>query len=429
MTLDRRRILQGMGAAGLLAGATAPTVGAAQTVRLRKPISTLSTSDPDVEAMRRAIPLMRQSGAWADQVALHADMRHRHHSSWRFMPWHRLQLVWFERHVARLSGKADFAIPYWDWDDDRIPDLFLYDETFYVPGREAQQYDTISDFLRRNGQVLTGRLTDDFPTFFGRPRGGNDPTDGALGRRYYSGSGEWGGHNLIHGFVGGDMGDLSRSPNDPLFWLHHANIDRIYALWRDRHYSVVPPKAWRNESLGGFIDPWGRTVSPVAAATTLDTTTFGYAYPQDPTPPIVFFAAAPPPPVKRRKSYSWRMQRMGPASAFIEISPALASATATQATGYLEIQPDPHRPSMVTLTGRALKGGAEVFRDAVFLVPMGHSMGPQGYRIPMQRLWSPASAGGVRLEIEAAPLAGRKASAMPTTLVDFVLDADLAFLA
>jgi hypothetical protein len=84
---------------------------------------------------------------------------------------------------------------------------------------------------------------------------------------------------------------------------------------------------------------------------------------------------------------------------------------------------------MVTLTGRALKGGAEVFRDAVFLVPMGHSMGPQGYRIPMQRLWSPAGAGGVRLEIEAAPLAGRKASAMPTTLVDFVLDADLAFLA
>ena len=46
-----------------------------------------------------------------------------------------------------------------------------------------------------------------------------------------------------------------------------------------------------------------------------------------------------------------------------------------------------------------------------------------------QTQWSSAAAGGVRLEIEAAPLAGRQASQMPTTLVDFVLDADLAFLA
>lgn len=428
MTLDRRSMLWGAAGAGLLAGSW-PAMAAGQTGRLRRPVSSLSPNDPDIEALRQAIPLLRRSGAWDAQVALHADMRHRHHSSWRFLPWHRLQLVWFERHVARASGKADFALPYWDWDDDRIPDLFFDDDVFYVPGREARPDETISEFMRRNGQRFTGRLSDDFATFFGRPRGLADPTDGDLGRRYYSGSGEWSGHNLIHGFVGGDMGRLDRSPNDPVFWMHHANIDRIWAAWQDRHSGQTYPRAWRDEMLGGFLDPDGRMVPPTPAAGTLDTATFGYRYQIDPTPPIVF-APAPGQPFKRqrRSTYSWSMQRMGPGSAFVEISRSLARGRAESATGYLELIPDPHAASMVTLTARDLSDGSEVFRDAVFLVPMGHAMGSQNYRMRMDSLWSGGDpAGTVRLEIEAAPLVGRRAGDMPTTLVEFVLDADLVF--
>ena len=427
MSIDRRLVLRGMTAAGLLSGLDARAAAAAAPApRLRRPVSSLAAGDPDLDALRRAIPVMRRSGAWAAQVALHADMRHRHHSSWRFLPWHRLQLVWFERQVARASGKADFALPYWDWDDDRIPALFFNDPVFNAPGREAQPDETISGFLQRNGQRLTGRLTDDFATFFGRPRGRTDPTDGALGRRYASGSGEWGGHNLIHGFVGGDMGRLDRSPNDPLFWLHHANIDRIWTLWREKHGGQPYPRAWLAESLGGFLDPAGRPVPEVLAASTLETTAFGYAYPFDPTPPIVF-AVGPGRPVIRRRSYSWAMQRMGPASAFIEISASLARGRATTATGYLDVVPDPHASSMVTLVARALSDGAEVFRDAVFLTPMGHSMGPQRYRMQLEDLWRSGDTGGLRLEIEAAPLVGRRSGETPTTLVEFVLDADLAF--
>ena len=61
---------------------------------------------------------------------------------------------------------------------------------------------------------------------------------------------------------------------------------------------------------------------------------------------------------------------------------------------------------------------------------MGHSMGSQRYRIQMEDLWrAPAGEGGVRLEIEAVPLVGRRSSEMPTALVEFVLDADLGFTA
>ncbi len=428
MGLDRRAILRGAAAAGLLsvAGRTAEAAGPA--LRLRKSVSSLARDDADVDALRRAIPAMRRSGAWAAQVALHADMRHRHHSSWRFMAWHRLQLVWFERQVARISGKADFALPFWDWDDDRIPNLFLYDPPFIVPGREANAGDTISGFLTENGQRLNGRMTDNFATFFGRARGAADPTDGDLGRRYYSGSGEWGGHNLIHGFIGGDMGRLDRSPNDPLFWMHHANIDRIWTLWHAKHSLSSYTTAWKKESLGGFLDAQGRPAPPVLAGTTLDPAAFGYGYQFDPTPPIAF-AIGPGAPIVRRRSYSWSMQRMGPASAFIDISAALARGQASAASGYLEVIPDPHRASMVRLTAKTKTHGYEVFKDAVFLVPMGHAMGSQRYRIDMEDLWRAPDEGGVRLEIEAVPLVGRRSGDMPTTLVDFVLDADLGFTA
>jgi tyrosinase len=41
-------------------------------------------------------------------------------------------------------------------------------------------------------------------------------------------------HNNVHVWVGGDM-SLSSSPNDPVFFLHHCNVDRIWAAWQEKH--------------------------------------------------------------------------------------------------------------------------------------------------------------------------------------------------
>lgn len=41
-------------------------------------------------------------------------------------------------------------------------------------------------------------------------------------------------HNRVHVWVGGDMGP-GTSPNDPVFYLHHCNVDRIWALWQHAH--------------------------------------------------------------------------------------------------------------------------------------------------------------------------------------------------
>ena len=46
-------------------------------------------------------------------------------------------------------------------------------------------------------------------------------------------------HNAGHRFVGGHMSG-GFSPNDPVFWMHHANVDRLWARWQDNRLADVP---------------------------------------------------------------------------------------------------------------------------------------------------------------------------------------------
>lgn len=42
-------------------------------------------------------------------------------------------------------------------------------------------------------------------------------------------------HGAIHLQIGGDMVITEKSSNDPLFWLHHANVDRYFYIWQTQH--------------------------------------------------------------------------------------------------------------------------------------------------------------------------------------------------
>ena len=121
------------------------------------------------------------------------------------------------------------------------------------------------------------------------------------------------------------------------------------------------------------------------------------------------------------------MQRMGPSSAFVDISAALARGQVNTATGFLKVVPDPHVATMTTLVAKAKANGSQVFRDAVFVVPMGHSMGPQGFSIPLEDLWGRTDTGGIRLEIETTTMSGGMGGDMAPSLVEFILDANLTF--
>ena len=58
-------------------------------------------------------------------------------------------------------------------------------------------------------------------------------------------------HGSVHIAVGGPSQDpqqqgtmaTAHSPADPLFWLHHANIDRLWSQWTAAHPNAGPPNA------------------------------------------------------------------------------------------------------------------------------------------------------------------------------------------
>ena len=47
-------------------------------------------------------------------------------------------------------------------------------------------------------------------------------------------------HKVVHGFVGGQMTNAGTSVNDPVFYLHHANVDRIFECWLQK-FNGTPP--------------------------------------------------------------------------------------------------------------------------------------------------------------------------------------------
>ncbi|WP_260288870.1 tyrosinase family protein [Peribacillus aracenensis] len=69
-------------------------------------------------------------------------------------------------------------------------------------------------------------------------------------------------HNLVHGWVGGHMGSVPVSPNDPVFFLHHANVDRIWAMWKilQREEKYLPRRSGPfGHNLNDPMFPWDIT--------------------------------------------------------------------------------------------------------------------------------------------------------------------------
>jgi tyrosinase len=61
-------------------------------------------------------------------------------------------------------------------------------------------------------------------------------------------------HNRVHVFIGGDMSP-STSPNDPVFYLNHCNVDRVWESWMrpapGGHGRVYAPAQSESASLKG----------------------------------------------------------------------------------------------------------------------------------------------------------------------------------
>jgi len=94
-------------------------------------------------------------------------------------------------------------------------------------------------------------------------------------------------HNRVHVWVGGSM-QLSTSPNDPVFFLNHSNVDRIWALWQELQFDFGYPGDGAIidrtcERIDGFnlndkMRPWENEAESKTIANVLNYRQLGYTY-------------------------------------------------------------------------------------------------------------------------------------------------------
>src|SRR6516165_2597925 len=192
-----------------------------------------------------------------------------------FLPWHRMHLMAFERLVRSITGAAHFTMPYWNHTD---PDHRALPPQFRSPGDPQWKPLFRTD---RNPGVNDGRPIDQAGE---APLGLNammspvyaDTFDGDAG---FCANLDNAPHSAVHVDVGTrerGMGAVSWAANDPIFWLHHCNLDRIWASW-NRAGGRNPSDGSYLGRVFTFVEGAGEPLR-IRVADVLDTTALGYAY-------------------------------------------------------------------------------------------------------------------------------------------------------
>lgn len=225
-----------------------------------------------------------------DYVWLHNQVGFGAHRGSAFGPWHREFLRQFEFDLQQVSGDPELTIPYWDWTIDNTGATagwpfgvdfmggfgnaatgvissgpFANPAAWRINIRRAG--DVVTTLKRSRGvplpMTLPTRATvlrglgvgvlagTPWPSVWDAvPFNGNPPNTAAARtaqanaafRKYL----EWLLHDGIHVWVGDmwdfdannvprDGGHMSFPPvavNDPVFWLHHCNVDRLWSIWQ-----------------------------------------------------------------------------------------------------------------------------------------------------------------------------------------------------
>lgn len=260
----------------------------------------------DLEAMNVAFKKMREMGcdnglSWYYQGAMHnipgtingqnvlcseyqkstdklwawGDCTHNgtQNAKLHFLLWHRMYIWYLEKIVRELSGKADFALPYWNYgQENTMPSL--------LSNKQTSLYEQARYTVLNNGQPIPDKNVTDIEQAINELR--TNPT--FAGDAGFSRSMEGSPHGYMHDLIGGEYADPSESffneiyqlnnysglmanvPSagfDPVFWLHHSMVDRIWESWDVSPYGQRPTLAelekypWQYE----FIEPNGGKVT------------------------------------------------------------------------------------------------------------------------------------------------------------------------
>jgi Common central domain of tyrosinase/Polyphenol oxidase middle domain len=293
-------------AASATAPTTATTAKAAKAklavVHTRKEIHNLSSTE--ITNYRKGVALMQSRGftdptSWIYQANMHGYPTNNticpvvgtpqpqwstcQHGSFFFLAWHRMYLYYFERILQAAVRQAignptySFSLPFWNYESPShrdLPEPFRNpansSNPLYVAQRAsncnsgqpcvsaADASDTVAlgliPFCSCSGGSCTGCTTGiSSDEAFG---GGFIPAP----NHSANGPGELEiqPHGQVHNAVGGPKGWMSFftcAARDPIFWLHHANIDRLWQVWLNKTGGRKNPIAnteWANQTFTFF---------------------------------------------------------------------------------------------------------------------------------------------------------------------------------
>lgn len=239
----------------------------------RRNIASLPASDPYVAQYATVVREMKsrsQANAsdptgWQAFVDLHRDWCP--HGTWLWLPWHRELLFRFERIAQDILGDASFAVPYWNWTEQRsIPPAFQSGDLSH-PGRTLG---TLSAAAGGGPEIDAAMGLSNFEAFAsfkalplpsGTPTAADQKTRAPTKGRLESPT-----HDQVHVQVGGDMYWTNLSPKDPIFYTHHGMLDYLWVKWNEAGKANTSDPAWVDWSFQAnpFPNPDGTLVNSSA---------------------------------------------------------------------------------------------------------------------------------------------------------------------
>jgi tyrosinase len=246
-------------------------------MRYRKNVDCLS--EDELHGFREALAAMyalpvSDPDSFARQASFHGGppVGYCQHGTPGFFTWHRAEVRAFED-ALRAVG-CHISLPFWDWSSgpsNGVPEACRH------PTYVDRTGNTVSNPLYsgpRSGGGQTVRRADIDTTAFDDLAASAQTA--ASASTFSSFQNQINGvHGGVHVRVGGDMGSVPTASYDPIFFLHHANVDRLWARWQATHPVPLPSDEATN-TLSPFTRPFTtqwQTGSDVASTDAL-----GYRY-------------------------------------------------------------------------------------------------------------------------------------------------------
>jgi len=214
------------------------------------------------------------------------------HGSYYFLSWHRMYLYFFDRILRAAAGDPNLVLPYWNWTDPAQRTLPLpfrspanaTNSLYIAPPSRPSALDAGTAGLGAGTVDFSAAFSDtnfDSPTGSGASFGGQILSPTHLTGPH--GAFEHQPHDVVHSSLGGLMGDPNTAAQDPIFWLHHANIDRMWNRWLNQGGGRADPSdaAWRNTQFT-FYDEAGHAVYLTGAEVVDTVGQLNYRYDDDP---------------------------------------------------------------------------------------------------------------------------------------------------